>query len=560
MMGAAMDGFAVYGPIRAYAGYENILRHIAITEKLSGAAAETEIKRLSTLFAGDALETGQSSESIARAYSDLVQGGISSKIIDRVIGQHSRAATAYNISAEALGPAIGALLQNMKIPEGDIGPAAAAMAYAGKEGRFKVENFSQQLPGVSGYLSLLGMTGRHNADIGFAALETIMKNSAQPEQAAAYFNDALHYITSPIGERGLRSVGINLLGLKKNARRGGIDPLDAVLGKLAQYTRGMDIDDAGHVLGRALHNQGAGAAIASLLKHQDDYLRLVKTLDKVGQKTLDTDYATASAAPEVQLRKLTEQTEQLNRTLGEGFAPTLKAVGTLLTGLLTPLTFVNDHFPKTTHAVLGTLGGFLLLAAGVGIFKVVAPLFVGAWKVVTASLELFGAVLEGVIAGLGLLLSPIGLVILAVAALALAAYEIYKHWDTIGPFFVRIWGEAKVAFIDFGIWAETWATSLAKTINDALHTVHFGFDLHTPFGPDTAVGKILHLGEMPQISGRPAGQAENNVAGMPGLAGTPSGPASLHVTVAAEPGTAVTRIGASVPVTTPNTGRTLNRP
>ena len=213
VIGGAVAGYSVIAPVEDYAKYENVLRHIAITEGLSGDKVDPEIKRLTKLFAEDAQKTGQSSESIAKAYYDLVTTGIPASMLDRVIGAHSAAATAYNISPEALGPAVGALLQNFKVPEADIGSALSAMAQAAKEGRFKVEDFSRELPGVSGLMSLLGVTGRKGADYSFAALETIMKNSSEPSQASAGFVDALRYITDNAGRQAFKRAGIDLPGV-----------------------------------------------------------------------------------------------------------------------------------------------------------------------------------------------------------------------------------------------------------------------------------------------------------------------------------------------------------
>jgi hypothetical protein len=150
VIGGAAAGYSVMAPIQAFSEQELLLRHIAITEKKSGPDVGMEVMRLNKMINSDALETGQSSESVAKAYSDLVQRGIPSSVLDKAIKAHSRAATAYNVPAEAMGPAVAALLQNMKIPEADLGTLLARMAYASKEGAFKIEDFSRQLPGVTG--------------------------------------------------------------------------------------------------------------------------------------------------------------------------------------------------------------------------------------------------------------------------------------------------------------------------------------------------------------------------------------------------------------------------
>src|SRR5690606_26951418 len=45
--------------------------------------------------------------------------------------------------------------------------------------------------------------------------------------------------------------------------------------------------------------------------------------------------------------------------------------------------------------------------------------------------------------GLALTANPIGI---AVAAIAGAAYLIYRNWDRVGPYFAGLWGEIKAGF------------------------------------------------------------------------------------------------------------------
>ncbi|MFY0309622.1 phage tail tape measure protein [Leisingera sp. D0M16] len=65
----------------------------------------------------------------------------------------------------------------------------------------------------------------------------------------------------------------------------------------------------------------------------------------------------------------------------------------------------------------------------------------------------------GVLAvGRALLMNPIGL---AVAAIAGSAYLIYKHWDKVGPWFGKLWGNVKQTFKGIGgfisgVWRGDW--------------------------------------------------------------------------------------------------------
>jgi hypothetical protein len=51
--------------------------------------------------------------------------------------------------------------------------------------------------------------------------------------------------------------------------------------------------------------------------------------------------------------------------------------------------------------------------------------------------------------GRALLMNPIGL---AITAIAIAAYLIYKHWDTIKPWFIKLWAGVKAVFTSTWDW------------------------------------------------------------------------------------------------------------
>lgn len=95
--------------------------------------------------------------------------------------------------------------------------------------------------------------------------------------------------------------------------------------------------------------------------------------------------------------------------------------------------------------------GKRMLIAGAQ-YSVMAGRFV-AGKIASGATALLGfgkaaafAGLSFLKAGLMMMLSPIGLVVLAVGALAAGAYLIYKNWDKVGPWFQNLWSNTKQIF------------------------------------------------------------------------------------------------------------------
>jgi TP901 family phage tail tape measure protein len=517
---AAAAGYSVVEPIRSYAAFQNIALHSAITKGLSGPAATAEANRLMRLFQTDALATGQSSTSIGQAYQDLIQTGMSSELAEKLLPIHSRAATAYNISPEALGHAVFALSDSFKIGEGDMGGALASMALASKEGRFKVEDFSRFLPSIGANMAKLGMTGRGSADLAFAALETVMKNSADPGSGAANFTDFLNYLTSPhaarsfaLDSRGMapetRAIlnqygirGINMPKLLENARKLNIDPISAVIGTLQAKVKNLPPEVLAEVLGAFFTNQQSRDAALAMLLHAPDLVNMRGHLAGADSNMLGRDFDTGFNAPQVQLQVMHENLDQLENRLGQGFSPLIGPLNTALEGVLSGIKALDDHLPGLGDAVISVTGALLAAAAAIGAIGFVAPAF-----------KAGGALLGGVVGGGARLLGGLA------AANPLGALAI--------------------------------GTGLVLKL---------GSDAETPENRK-ALDQLAK--ERQSLEGGPQGQTYDgfNVDGTPKSSPAPAEPAKAELTIRTEPGTTATVNSASPGLkVTINPGQSVNKP
>ena len=477
-VGAAVEGYSVIEPIRQFADFENIARHSAITKGMSGPALEAETRRLMGVFRKEALETGQSSESIAQAYQDLIQTGLKPELAEKLLRPHSRAATAYNITPEALGHAVGALSMNMGIGDEDMAGALASMAQASKEGRFKVEDFSRFLPGITGSMSKLGMTGRGNADLAFAGLETVMKNSSDPSSGATNFKDFLDYIVSPMAahsfaldSRGMSEpmknvlkkyniTGVDLPKMLEDAREQGVDPMSAVLGKMQTMTAGLPPEAMAEVIGAFFHNQQARDAVVAMLMHSGDMMSLLKKLNGSSAGTADTDFTSAIAAPKKKLDLLKEGLLQLVYDVGDAFTPIVLVLLHALEMVRDALATLDGVFPGLSSKVLLGVGCFLLFGAAVTAIGMVAPAVAAGFGLMTSMFQLFLVPLQYAWAGVVFLMEALGAVIgvsagvaAAIVAVALLfaaiAFDIYANWGEFAGFFRALWDGVVDIFMGF---------------------------------------------------------------------------------------------------------------
>jgi TP901 family phage tail tape measure protein len=600
VIGGAAAGYSVIEPMRKYSEQEVILRQIAITKGLSGNAAEMEIQRLDKLINADARESGQSNHSIAEAYLDLQGQGIPTGMIDKVIKQHSMAATAYGISPEVLGPAVGALITSFKVPEDQIGATLAAMAGASKAGRFKINDFATHLPGVAASFSSAGIKGREGAVMSFAALETVMKNVGEPGQAATSLNEVLSTVFSPFAERFFAKKGIDLGGMLRAAEKQGVDPLTAVLGKLQKLTAGKTDVETKQILGALVRDQTARTALVALLQHKDDYLGLRKTLGGANQATLQGDFGTQAAGPDFQMKMFNVNTEILGQELGKTFLPIMKLINWALDKLTDSFIWLNENMPQTTSIVMSVAGGMILLGGALGILATVWPAITAGFSLMLALVRislmpfmkmwrLLVVIAEGLGALAGISAGAVAVIAVLAAVLVAAAVDIYEHWGRfkgffidlwagladvfggvteflqgiligdwgqmldglkrlwggLGEFFGGLWGIIKQLFVDFGGWIDSWTdgamTAGINKIKDAWNGLKSFFidlwkEIAAPFD-HWLDGISKALAKLTHTSQTlPVGNEFGGV-GLPDQAVVPAPAHRLNVTVGAEPGT-----------------------
>jgi TP901 family phage tail tape measure protein len=403
VIGGVAAGYSVMAPIRAYAGYEAILRQTAITEQLSGPAAAAEIRRLRAMFNRDALATGQPNTVIAHAFNDLVRRGVPLAEAERLIGIHSRAATAYGIDPEALGQTVGALSQNLGIGAEDMEGTLAAMAFAAKNGAFSVGDFANFIPQATATFGKLGMKGRGAANTAFAALETIRQNTGDASTAATDLNDLMNYLTSNFAKRSFAHIGVDIDKYLLDAEKKGINPLDAVLSLMKSKFQGLSPVAIAQQLGLSVHNMQGRDALVALLQHDQYFDKLRALLGGQNAGTLDRDFITMFQSPKIQLAIFAEQLGQLTQRMGEGFEPILEKVNLGLSWLSDWLNRLDQQYPGASGDFMLGIGLLLTSLAALGAIGFVMPAVVAGFGLLADLLALGGTVLGGLVS-LGALL------------------------------------------------------------------------------------------------------------------------------------------------------------
>lgn len=345
--------------VKSLGEYQKKLRQIVITEQLSGPAATAETHRLAALFDTLALRDRQSSSGLADAYYRMITMHIPAAVVRAIMPAIGEMATAHDVTPYSLADAAFAIQDSFKIGPSGVLPALEMLATAAKQAHFSMDNFGDYLKEIGGVAEMMGLTGRHNLDMVAAGLETVVKNSSQPNQADADYRDFLVYLNSPqlqmAGERlGFKKrleasqyifskyhiKPIGLWQLEDKAKSKGQNEVEAILDYLHKVTGSMTDGDRAKYLRTLFGNQQSATTAQSILLHWSDYQAMIKRLDKVTAATGAKDFATALKGANTQVNLFDENMTQMNRGVGRVLKP-------LLSGVTSVLSYI-DRIDNTT--------------------------------------------------------------------------------------------------------------------------------------------------------------------------------------------------------------------
>lgn len=325
----------------AWSEYDTAAKQIAVTEGLGPEAAQHEVSRLKDMMNGIADRYYASSKDLLSTYQFLITDSLSKQTVETMLPSLAEASTAYNVPTSDIAQAAFTLTKNLGIPPEKMGDALAVLHHATMQGHFTMEDFSQFLPELGGQESLIGMTGMP-ADVTTAsALETIRKNTGTGGEAATELKEFLMYLHSmmalrmfdrtkrmedmlgPSGKAIFDKYHIEPLDLPQyldHERAVGMDPVNALTNYFAKLLEPVKSPiERADLVGAYFHNQAAQDAILALVQYRDDFYKYQSGLSHVSDKTLATDFDTATSGPSADARSFQENLAQGMRMTGRLF-------------------------------------------------------------------------------------------------------------------------------------------------------------------------------------------------------------------------------------------------
>lgn len=353
----------------------------------------------------------------------------------------------------AAGSDVGALVADMQQKFGlrgkdDFLTTLDALVLQGKAGAFELKNLATQGERVTAAYAATGRVGPKAVREMGALLQMAKRGTGSAEEAATAYERLLSTITIDKVKE-LQDRGIELFDQEK--LRQGVKEFRAIPEIVKDIIRktGGDSQKLGQVFDiramRALTSfaiefkkTGGFESVDNFLALQGDGAQLITDSAKAAKtaQAAVTNLATAwKRFSEGNLLGPIKTLTRLLNSLTPATTNTIFSIGLALGGLAIAKTVLGPVLLLGSALVKLIALGPAMVSLGATLLLALKPLVPAVLAVVAVLKTLFVAMLT----------NPVGLFIAAVAALAIAAFLIVKHWKPIKAFFIGIWKDVAPA-------------------------------------------------------------------------------------------------------------------
>ncbi|MDX7876235.1 phage tail tape measure protein [Aeromonas veronii] len=404
--------------------------------------------------------TGFSPEKIKAAMPDVLDLAKASGVgLDRTADIASNILSSYKLQASEMGRVSDVLALTMTTSNVDLNMLAETMKYMGPIAT-EAKMSLQEAAAAAGLLGNVGIQGSNSG----TALRAMLNRLAGPTSKAAKLMDSLGVKTKDASGNMLNIVDIMTQVARQTEKMGNADRLAAF--------KEIFGEEAASGMAELVSQSGSGGFAK--------YAEMLKTQSKGVAKQMA---AVMGDNARGDLDNMTSAWEDLNIQLLETQNGPLRGLIQQVTSMTQAAGVWMRENPELTAtitkvaaiiAVTAAVGGGLLLVLA-GLLGPIAALKMGFGMMLTMGgpllIVLKGLTMGFVKLGLAILTTPIGWIIAGIAAIAAAAYLIYKNWDQLGPWFKSTWEQCKAAtgeFWDYLTTLPSRALNAGKAIIDGL--------------------------------------------------------------------------------------------
>ena len=281
------------------------------------------------------------------------------------------------------------------------------------------------------------------------------------------------------------------LGLKFVDSKGKMLPMVEILNKIKVKYKDLESVTTKDLLKEAFGSDEATKLISGLIDKTDELTSAQSNLSKnMKEGTAVTEEMAKKMNKGYGIELMTNNLVNLTSTIGSKLEPMVSKITTTIGNAAIKVSDWIDNNEELATTIITVSAGIGAALIGFGTFS----LTLGAIAFIVPSIVSgIGAVTTAVsILGKAFLLNPIGL---AITAIAIAAYTIYKNWEPIKGFFVDLWGGVKTTFQSFFNWSANKFTWFSNMISSTITEVKSFFSMDSiknffGFG-DTKIKPVL---------------------------------------------------------------------
>lgn len=441
VVGGALAALSFTAPIQQAAAWDAQLRDIAITAGKAGSGVEQMIGELSTRYQKLAFDTGQASMDVAKGAQLLIAAGMDPTLIDKLLPTIAKVATATGATIEDTAKTAFSLSETLKVPAEQMEAMLGKLVTAGKLGRFEFRDMAREFPELTAQMAKFGIKGTEAVETLGSSLQIAMLGTANPGQAATNLNNFLTKVNAPEAIKKFeKELKVDVTGVMTDAAAKGINPVEAVLQKmmsklkpqqaeLDKIMKKAGISDKerekqvqtlleGTKVGKLYADMQVLGFLLPFMQNIEKYKDFKRQLQEAGVGVIIDDFASRMRGLEPQMKQFSVVMSALGNRIGLAFASNLPFAMKAIQDLLKWIDSIDKRWPGLIDGVLSWTGALLLLGAGIAILT---------------------PVVSALAAAIALLFSPIGLIVVGLAALAAGAVYVWQNWESLGPKLSALW-------------------------------------------------------------------------------------------------------------------------
>lgn len=404
--------------VSAYADFEKEMSNVgAVTE-----STEDQMKSLSKVAQDLGAKTKFTALEAAKAMSELGMAGFSTDEIMQSIEGTMSLAAATNIDLAQAAEISSNVLRGFNLQASEAGRVVDVMAKAANSSSIDMSDMFESMK----YFAPTAAAFKISMEEASAVIGILGNNGIKGSLATRALGTAITRLTKPTDAMAGVMKELNLDFFNAQGQFIGMAPL---IGQLENRFKGMTDEQKQSALATLFgaeaiqeFNVLLSAGSDGLTKYTNDMKNAGGTANEMAGKQMD------NLAGSVEL--LTGALDAARLAIGEKLAGPIRSIAELLTSLVDKF---NGLSPATQDMIAKILvfGTALVTVAGfIGIVVGFIPTLVAGFSAIATGAAVAWAAITG----------PIGLIIIAIAALGAAIYMIVKHWDEIKAKAIEIWG------------------------------------------------------------------------------------------------------------------------